>query len=164
MARATIHLRFNGITETAFLFYKSVFGTDFSAPTLHWEDMGEFHCSPLTEEEKKLVLHIELPITAGCVLSGSDYPEEQGFTITTGDNFSIHLECETREEAEFLFDALSEGGKIELPICRTERVSHYTGHLVDRFGIHWNFTGPMKSNRRTETPNPYKASPRQGQK
>jgi PhnB protein len=137
MARVSTYLNFPRTTEEAFLFYKSVFKTEFCAPIARFADIppqpGQ---PPLPEADKNLVLHIELPILAGHVLMGTDAPESMGFTVTPGNNMSINLEPDTRAETERLFKALSEGGKVEMPL-QDMFWGAYFGSLVDRFGIRW---------------------------
>ena len=83
-----------------------------------------------------MVLHVELPIVGGHILMGTDAPKEMGFTLTKGNNMHINLEPDSREEAKRLFDALSEGGQIEMPIEDTFWGAYY-GSFTDKFGINW---------------------------
>jgi len=84
MARISTYLNFNRTTEAAFVFYKSVFGTEFTAPIARFKDIPpQPNQSPLAEADKNLVIHVELPILAGHVLMGTDAPESMGFTITS---------------------------------------------------------------------------------
>lgn len=62
-----------------------------------------------------MVLHVELPITGGHILMGTDAPEEMGFKLTHGNNVHINIEPETKEEARRLFEELSEGGTVTMP-------------------------------------------------
>ena len=98
----------------------------------------------MTEADLNLVMHIELPILAGHVLMGTDAPESMGLTVTPGNNVHLNLEPDTRTEAERLFHALAEGGKIEMPL-QDMFWGAYFGSLVDRFGIHWMFNCANKA-------------------
>jgi PhnB protein len=113
MARVSTYLNFARSTEEAFNFYRSVFGTDFGGPIMRFGDIppqpGQ---PPLAEADKKLVMHVALPILGGHVLMGTDAPESMGFTINQGNTVSINLEPDTRAEADRLFASLSTGGKI----------------------------------------------------
>ncbi len=144
MARVSTYLNFVRSTEEAFIFYKSVFGTEFSAPIFRFKDIppqpGQ---PPLAETDMNLVMHVELPILAGHVLMGTDVPESIGFTLMPGNNVYINLEPDTRSETERLFKALSEGGKIEMPL--QEMFWGYFGSLSDRYGIHWMFNCVSKT-------------------
>ena len=137
MPRVSTYLNFPRHTEAAFLFYQSVFKTEFSAPIARFRDIPPYPGQPaLTEADLNLVMHIELPILAGHVLMGTDAPESMGLTVTPGNNVHLNLEPDTRMEAERLFHALADGGKIEMPL-QDMFWGAYFGSLVDRFGIHW---------------------------
>ena len=145
MARVTTYLNFPRSTEEAFLFYKSVFGTEFSAPIARFKDIpANPDHPPLAEADKNLVMHISLPILAGHVLMGTDAPDTMGFTLSQGNNISINLEPDTRAETERLFNALAVGGKAEMPL-QDMFWGAYFGNLVDRFGTRWMFNCTSKN-------------------
>jgi PhnB protein len=137
MARVSTYLNFPRSTEQAFLFYKSVFRSDFPAPIRRFKDIppqpGQ---PPIAEADKNLVMHVELPILAGHVLMGTDAPDSMGFTVRPGNNVYINLEPDTRAETERLFKALSEGGKVEMPL-QEMFWGGYFASLTDRFGTQW---------------------------
>ncbi len=137
MSRVSTYLNFPRSTEEAFLFYQSVFKTEFCGPIARFKDMPPNpSCPPLSEADQNLVLHIELPTLGGHVLMGTDAPESFGFTVTPGNNTHINLEPDTRAEADRLFTALSAGGKVEMPI-QDMFWGAYFGSFQDRFGINW---------------------------
>lgn len=145
MARVTTYLNFPRSAEEAFLFYQSVFGTEFSAPIFRFKDMPSApDQAPIPEADQNLVVHVALPILAGHVLMGTDAPESMGFSVTTGNNININLEPDTREETARLFNALAEGGTIEMPL-QDMFWGAYFGNLVDRFGIRWMFNCASES-------------------
>jgi len=145
MARVSTYLNFSRSTEAAFLFYKSVFETEFSAPIARYKDIPPHpDHPPLPEADQNLVIHVELPILGGHVLMGTDAPGSMGFTLTPGNNMFINLEPDTRTETDHLFTALSSGGKIEMPL-QEMFWGGYFGSLVDRFGIHWMFNCTSKT-------------------
>jgi PhnB protein len=145
MPRVSTYLNFPRSTEVAFSFYRSVFKTDFCAPIARFKDIPpQPGCPPLAEADQNLVMHVELPILGGHVLMGTDAPESMGFTLTPGNNVSINLEPDTRAETEHLFEALSDGGKIEMPLQEMFR-GGYFGSLTDRFGIRWMFNCASKT-------------------
>jgi PhnB protein len=79
MARVSTYLNFPRSTEQAFLFYKSVFGTEFSAPISRFKDIPPSPDQPpIAEADQALVMHVELPILAGHMLMGTDAPESMG--------------------------------------------------------------------------------------
>lgn len=139
MARVSTYLNFPRSTEEAFVFYKSVFGTEFDAPIARFKDMPPAPDQPpLAEADRNLVMHVALPILGGHVLMGTDAPESMGFTVTAGNSVYINLEPDTRAETERLFNALAAGGTIEMPL-QEMFWGGYFGSLVDRFGISWMF-------------------------
>jgi PhnB protein len=145
MARVSTYLNFPRTTEAAFMFYKSVFATEFSAPVARFKDIPPGPAQPAVEEsDQNLVMHVELPILGGHVLMGTDAPESMGFTVTPGNNMFINLEPDTRSETEALFRALSDGGTIEMPL-QDMFWGGYFGSLVDRFGIRWMFNCRSKT-------------------
>ncbi|MGE5319968.1 MAG: VOC family protein [Hyphomicrobiaceae bacterium] len=144
MARVSTYLNFPRSTEAAFLFYKSVFGTEFTAPIARFKDMPSAPDQPpLAEADRNLVMHVELPILGGHALMGTDAPESMGFTVTPGNNVYINLEPDTRVETERLFNALAAGGSIETPL-QEMFWGGYFGSLADRFGVRWMFNCASK--------------------
>ncbi|HRF16747.1 MAG TPA: hypothetical protein PK977_01215, partial [Chitinophagaceae bacterium] len=107
MASVSTYLNFPQHTEEAFHFYKSVFGTEFTPPGIRrFGDMPPMKGVPPTPDAlKNLVMHVELPITGGHILMGTDAPEQMGFTVSYGNNIHISLHPDTRTENKRLFDA-----------------------------------------------------------
>lgn len=137
MARVSTYLNFPGTTEAAFEFYKSVFGTEFEGAIARMGDAPRPPGAPaLPDALKALVMHVSLPILGGHVLMGTDAVEEMGHPVRAGDNISLNLEPDSREEADRLFAALADGGKVVMPL--TDMFwGAYFGQVVDRFGIPW---------------------------
>jgi PhnB protein len=139
MARVSTYLNFNGNTEEAFRFYGSVFGTKVLAPIARMGDMPTAPgAPPLTDEEKNLVMHVELPILGGHVLMATDLVESQGQQLRTGNNVTLNLELEDRAETERLFDLLSAGGSDQFGL-QDMPWGAYWGTCADRFGVRWMF-------------------------
>ena len=139
MARVSTYLNFARSTEEAFNFYRSVFGTEFGGPIMRFGDIPAQPGQPaLAEADKKLVMHVALPILGGHVLMGTDAPESMGFTLNAGNTVTINLEPDTRGETDELFAALSKGGKADMPL-QAMFWGGYFGILVDKFGIRWMF-------------------------
>lgn len=140
MARTSTYLNFLHHTEEAFNYYKSIFGGEFTGGGV--ARFGDFPPAegmpPLPEEDGNLILHIELPITGGHVLMGSDAPESMGFQLNKGNNFHIMLEQDTQAETTRLFNALSVGGSIILELQDMFWGAYY-GACTDQFGIQWMF-------------------------
>jgi PhnB protein len=137
--RVSTYLNFRGQTEEAFRFYQSVFGTELLAPISRIGDMpADPGMPPLTEAEKNMVMHVELPILGGHVLMGTDMLESQGHQLRTGNNMTINLELEDRAETERIFGELSEGGS-DLFGLQDMPWGAYWGTCADRFGVRWMF-------------------------
>lgn len=136
--RVCTYLNFPGNTEEAFLFYKSVFKTDFTSGGIQrFGDLpAEANHPPVADAVKKMVLHVELPILGNHILMGTDAPKEMGFTVTRGNNMHISLEPDSRVEAKRIFDALSAGGIISMPL-QDMFWGAYFGSFTDKYGINW---------------------------
>lgn len=131
------YVNFPGNTKQAFEFYKSVFKTEFINGISHFGDAPTQEGQPpMSDELKKMVLHIELPLLGNHILMGTDAPKEMGFNVQAGNNMYINLEPASREEAQRIFDELSINGKIEMPIQDTFWGAYY-GSFTDQFGINW---------------------------
>ena len=131
MATVNTYITFNGFCEEAFLFYKSVFGGEFSY-------FGRFKDMPITcpPGEAEKIMHVSLPISKETAIMGSDSFEFFGNETIYGNNFSLSLNTESTEEADKFFNALSVGGKIIMPMENTFW-NAYFGTLVDKFGVNW---------------------------
>lgn len=145
MARVSTYLNFNRKTEEAFNLYRTVFGGDFIGG-LH--RMGDVPAAPgqpaMPDADKQLVMHVELAILGGHVLMGTDAPESMGFKLVQGNNVHINLEPDSRGETDRLFAALSQGGKVEMPL-QEMFWGDYFGSLIDRFGTCWMFNCASKT-------------------
>lgn len=137
MARVSTYLNFNGNTEQAFLFYRSVFGGDFNSPIHRFKDVPVVPGQPaMPAATAHMVMHIELALLDGHILMGTDAPESMGFKLQSGNNVHINLEPDTRAEADKLFKALADGGAVDMPL-QDMFWGAYFGSLTDKFGIHW---------------------------
>ena len=137
MAKVSTYLNFARNTEEAFNFYKSVFGGEFVGGINRFADIPPQEGQPpVAEADKNLVMHVALPTLGGHMLMGTDAPESMGFTVTPGNNVYINLEPDTKEEADKLFAALSEGGKVEMAM-QDMFWGDYFGSFEDKFGIKW---------------------------
>ena len=141
MAKVSIYLNFQGNTKEAFEFYKSVFKTDYSSPMMLMKDAPPHPDMPaLPEKELNAVMHVALPILGGTVIMGTDTLESMGHKLVVGNNVTINLEPDSKEETDQLFAALSAGGSDIAPM-RNEFWG-YWGCCLDRFGIRWMFNFP----------------------
>lgn len=134
MASIFPFIHFNGNAEEAFLFYKSVFGGDFST-LIRYKEIN-FDSSFNAEKEAEKIMHIELPIHKHSVLMGSDTPEQLGKHSEMETRTKISISAESKEEADNIFKDLSKDGQIEMPI-QDSPWGTYFGMFRDKFGIEW---------------------------
>jgi len=135
MATVNIYLTFNGNCEEAFKFYQSVFGGEF--PYIgRFKDMPAGEGPKLKPGEENRITHVSLPISKETILMGCDTGGEWAAGYSQGNNFSISIAADNKEEAEKLFKGLSAGGKVTMPLSKTFWSESF-GMLTDKFGISW---------------------------
>lgn len=146
MASVSTYLNFPRNTEEAFNFYKSVFGGEFFGNgIMRFSDMpASPDQPPLPEEDKNLVVHVELRILGVHSIMGTDAPESMGFTVNFGNNSHINLHPDTRKETKELFDKLAAGGKVSMEL-QDMFWGDYFGSLTDKFGVQWMFNCSEKA-------------------
>lgn len=127
------YINFNGNAEEAFNFYKSVFGGEF-AKVMRFKDLASAEF-PVSEKEANKIMHIALPIGKN-VLMANDVPEMLGRTNENENRSKISISAESREEADKLFNGLSAGGQVEMPIADSPWGSYF-GMFRDKYGIEW---------------------------
>ena len=134
------YLNFPGNTEEAFNFYRSVFGGEFTA-LQRFRDTPDGDKVPIAEADK--IMHVSLPIGRS-VLMGTDSLESMGrLPLQSGNNLHLTAEPDNEDEAKRIFNGLSEGGQVSMPLERTFWGALF-GMLVDRYGVSWmvNYTYP----------------------
>jgi len=140
MSGVSTYLNFPRNTEEVFNFYKSVFGGEFSGGGI--ARLGDIPLQEgmpaIADEDKNLIMHIELPILGGHILMGTDAPESMGFKVNFGNNIYINLEPDTRAETKRLFDALAVGGIITMELQDMFWGAYY-GSCTDKYGVQWMF-------------------------
>ena len=141
MTKLHTYLNFAGNTEEAFNFYRSVFGGEFTSLVRFKEFPMEGVSIPKEDEDK--IMHISLPIGEANVLMATDTLQSLGQELVQGNNVYISVDPSTKEEADKIFNALSEGGEIEMPIA-DQAWGDYYGSFKDMFGVRWmvNYTYP----------------------
>ena len=127
-------INFNGNAEEAFTFYKSVFGGAFTK-LVRFSDLSGAGF-PVAEKEANKIMHIALPIGKSSVLMGSDTPEFLGRQNERENRSKISISAESKEEADHLFNGLSAGGEVEMPIGDSPWGSYF-GMFRDKYGIEW---------------------------
>jgi PhnB protein len=132
MASVNPYLTFNGNCEEAFTFYKSVFGGEFAGGIMRFGGVpaGEFTSS---EKDANLVMHVSLPI-GNTIIMGSDSASHGN--VVAGTNFSVSIIADSEAEANSIFNGLSAGGKVTMPMEKTFWGAYF-GMFTDKFGINW---------------------------
>jgi PhnB protein len=134
MAKINPYIHFNGNAEEAFNFYKSVFGGEF-ATVVRFKDLAiPGHSFP--EDEADKIMHVVLPIGKSSLLMGSDTPESLGRHNEQETRSKISISAESKEEADHIFNGLSVGGTVEMPIGESPWGSYF-GMFRDKYGIEW---------------------------
>lgn len=143
MTKLNIYLNFAGNTEKAFTFYRSIFGGDFTS-VVRFKDMPMEGVNIPKEDENK-IMHIGLPVGKDDILMASDSLESLGQKLIQGNNVYLSVHPESKEEADRIFKALSDGGTIEMTIANQPWGDYY-GSLKDKFGMMWmvNYAYPKK--------------------
>jgi PhnB protein len=138
MAKTSIYLNFQGNCEEAFNYYKKVFKTDFVGQIFRMKDAPPMPGAPkLSDKEASSIMNIALPILGGTIIMGTDMLESMGHKLKIGNNTTISLEADTKEDVDRLYKALSEGGsEMNAPM---DMFWGYWGVCLDRFGIRWMF-------------------------
>lgn len=135
-------INFNGNAEEAFTFYKSVFGGEFTK-VMRLKDLAspEF---PIAENDGNKIIQIALPIGQHNMLIGNDIPASMGRVNENENRSKIAISAESKEEADTLFNGLSAGGIVEMPIADSPWGSYFA-MFRDRYGIEWTVEfGPKK--------------------
>lgn len=135
MTTVNIYLTFNGNCEEAFKFYSAAFGVEI--PYIgRFKDMPADQTMTVPAEHGERVMHTSLPISNETMLMGSDTGGEWARGFKQGNNFSVSITTSTKEEADRLFHALSQGGTVTMPMDSTFW-GDYFGMFTDKFGINW---------------------------
>ncbi|HET6558657.1 MAG TPA: VOC family protein [Prolixibacteraceae bacterium] len=135
MTTVNVYLTFNGNCLEAFNFYKSVFGGEFPYVG-RYKDMPADAGHAASEEYSDKIMHISLPISQETMLMGSDTGGEWASSFALGNNFSISINTDSKENADRYFDGLSAGGTVAMPMGKTFW-GDYFGMFTDKFGINW---------------------------
>ena len=124
---------FDGKAEEAFNFYKSILGGEFTTFERYRDSPEPDYIAPADQDK---IMHISLHVGDKITLMASDSLEHRGKSVTSGNNIHLSLNLESQEKATLIFNGLSAGGKIELPLEKTYWGAFF-GMLKDKFGIHW---------------------------
>ena len=133
MRKITPYLHFMGNTEEAMVFYKTVLGGDFTIFQRFKDVPGAEKMAP---HEQEKIIHISLDLGNGITIMATDSLESMGQTVVFGNNFHICLHTDSEGETDRIFHALSDKGRVEMPLNKTFFGSYF-GIVMDKFGIQW---------------------------
>jgi PhnB protein len=139
MARLNPYIYFNGNCEEAFNFYQVVFRKEISYLG-RYKDVPDKEKHIFQEKNENKIMHVTLNISAETCLNGADYTE--GYEESGYSNFGLLIHTDSKEEADRLFNELSENGQKLLPMQMTFWGSYY-GNCIDKFGVLWKITAQL---------------------
>lgn len=134
MATINPYIHYNGNAEEAFTFYKSVFGGDITNISRYKDIASDQY--PIPESDQNSIMHIALPIGKSSVLMASDVMSVMGKVNENDNRYTVSITAESKEEANKLFNGLSENGTIEMPLIDGP-AGNYFGMFRDKFGVQW---------------------------
>ncbi len=132
MIKLEPYIRYNGNCEEAFNFYRSVLGGEFAYIMRHQDNPEKDRT--LADEDKSKILHIALPVGEEILLMGADVISDK--PVDQGENISLAISIREESEVRRLFDGLSAGGEVTMPLEKTFWADLY-GEFTDKFGINW---------------------------
>jgi PhnB protein len=136
----TAHLTFNGNAEEAFSFYKSALGGEF----ISLNRFGDTpHGEKMSDSDKNKIMHLTLEAPNGVRLMGNDFLDFMGEPFNAGNNFSLSIHPDSVESADQLFNSLSAGGSVIMPMGNVFWGSYF-GMFIDKFGIKWMINHHLK--------------------
>ncbi len=135
MATVNPYINFQGNCEEAFNYYKYVFGGEFLMMN-RFSEMPPQEGMELSAADMNKIMHVSLPISKETLLMGSDVGGEWDSGIVIGNNITISITADSKEQADHLFNSLSEGGKVTMPMDLTFWGSYF-GMCTDKFDINW---------------------------
>lgn len=132
MLTVSPYLNFPGNTEEAMNYYKSIFGGEFTLFQRYGDIPGG---DKMPENEQQKINHISLPV-GNTTLMATDFLDFMNQKMEPGNNFHICIQAQSEKEVDKLFEGLSAGGKIEMPVNKTFWGAYF-GMCRDKFGIQW---------------------------
>ena len=126
------YLNFDGQTEEAMRFYAQALRGELTE--IH--RFGGMPGMDLPEAHKNRVMHVGLQLAGGQTIMASDTMPGMSPPRVAGNSFSISVHPESRDDADRIFAALSEGGTVTMPLA-DQFWGDYYGALTDRYGVQW---------------------------
>lgn len=135
MATVSTYLNFELQTEEALKWYQSIFDPDAQLTLIRFSDtpMGE----NLPEHERNGIMNGSLKIIGDHLLMATDMLESMGHKVRIGNNITLNLTLDSREEVDRIYSQLSEGATEKAD--PHEEPWGYWGVCLDRYGIRWMF-------------------------
>lgn len=133
MTTISIYLNFNGNTEEAFNFYREVLGGNIMV-IQRFKDTPE--AGEVAAEDANKIMHISMSVGKNMVFMGTDSLESKGHKLMVGNNFHISVSTESEDETRRIFNELSKGGKVEVPLDKMFWGAYF-GMCTDKFGVQW---------------------------
>ena len=126
--RFNAHLSFNGQCEEAFQLYKQCLGGEITLMLTYGNSPTASSFPGLEDKISHTTFKLNDQVLTGGDVPPGSYEKPQGF--------AIQLNIDNPNEAEQIFNTLSEGGTIQLPLQQTFWAERY-GMVTDRFGTPW---------------------------
>ena len=133
-------INFNGNAEEAFTFYKSVFGGEFTK-IIRFKDLASSEF-PVSDIDVDKIMLIALPIGKNNMLLANDVPAFMGKVNENENRSKISVSTESKEEADAIFNGLSVGGQVEVPVGESAWGTYF-GMFRDKYGIEWTVEFPV---------------------
>ncbi|MBX7047083.1 MAG: VOC family protein [Ignavibacteria bacterium] len=133
MMQLNPYLSFDGNTEEAFNFYKSVFGGEFAFVMRYKDVPADVPMPNKNPADDNRIMHVSLPVGQS-MLMASDAPSH--LKLNQGNNLQISISVDSKEDADRIFSGLSAGGSVMMPMSDAFW-GDYFGMFTDKFGVHW---------------------------
>ena len=133
MTTITAYVNYNGTCEEAFNFYASIF----TGSSLSFDRFSSMpNADQMSESDQNKIMHAALTLGNQGLIMGSDVVQGMSGEVTFGNNFGLTLQPDSEAEAIRLFNALSAGGTVTMPLEKTFWNATF-GMFIDKFGINW---------------------------
>ena len=133
MTTITAYVNYNGTCEEAFNFYASIF----TGSSLSFDRFSSMpNADQMPESDQNKIMHAALTLGNQGLIMGSDVVQGMSGEVVFGNNFGLTLQPDSEAEAIRLFNALSAGGTVTMPLEKTFWNATF-GMFIDKFGINW---------------------------
>ena len=133
MTTITAYVNYNGTCEEAFNFYASIF----TGSSLNFDRFSSMpNADQMPESDQNKIMHAALTLGNQGLIMGSDVVQGMSGEVVFGNNFGLTLQPDSEAEAIRLFNALSAGGTVTMPLEKTFWNATF-GMFIDKFGINW---------------------------